>query len=67
MEVCVDIEEELLLEFDRAARAHNVTRNIALHRAITAWLSQARRDAALRELFDMEFDPGSCGGDRSVS
>jgi len=58
MEVCVDIDEESLCEFDRAARANNITRNIAVRGAITAWLSQARRDAALRELFGVGFDPG---------
>jgi phage-related protein len=29
MEVCVDIDEELLCEFDRVAQAHHVTRNAA--------------------------------------
>jgi hypothetical protein len=52
MEVCVDIDEELLCEFDRAAQAQNITRNTAVLGAIAAWLSQARRDAALSELFD---------------
>jgi metal-responsive CopG/Arc/MetJ family transcriptional regulator len=64
MEVNVDIDEELLREFDRAVRAHSITRNAAVQGAITAWLSQARRDAALRALFDTEFDPESSGGDR---
>ena len=61
MEVCVDIDEELLCEFDRAAQAHNVTRNAAARAAIAAWLSQARRDAVLSELFDTAAsgaDPG---------
>jgi hypothetical protein len=57
MELNVDIDEELLREFDRAVRVHNITRDTAVRGAITAWLSQARRDAALRELFDTEFDP----------
>jgi len=52
MEVCVDIDEELLSEFDRAAQAQNITRNTAARGAIAAWLSQARRDAVLSELFD---------------
>jgi hypothetical protein len=67
MEICVDIDEELLSEFDRAARDHNITRNIAVRGAITAWLAQVRRDAAIHELFDMEFDPVSSGGDGSAS
>jgi phage-related protein len=46
MEVCVDIDDELLCEFDRAAQARNITRNAAARGAIAAWLSQARRDAA---------------------
>jgi hypothetical protein len=67
MEVCVDIDEELLREFDRAVRVHNTTRNTAVRGAITAWLSQARRDAALRELFEIQCDPGPPGADRSAS
>lgn len=59
MEIHVDIDEELLRDFDRAARAHSITRNVAVRGAIIAWLSQARRDAALRELFDTEIDRGS--------
>jgi hypothetical protein len=61
MEVCVDIDEELLCEFDRAAQAQNITRNTAARGAIAAWLSQARRVAALSKLFDMASsgaDPG---------
>jgi hypothetical protein len=54
MELRIDIDEELLREFDRAARVHNITRNTAVLGAITAWLSQARRDAVLRDLFDTE-------------
>jgi hypothetical protein len=65
MEICVDIDEELLCEFDRVARDHDITRSIAVRQAITAWLSQARRDMALRELFDMGSDAESSGGDRS--
>jgi metal-responsive CopG/Arc/MetJ family transcriptional regulator len=64
MEVNVDIDEELLREFDQAARAHSITRSVAVRGAITAWLSQARRDAALRELFETGFDPESSGGVR---
>lgn len=67
MQICVDIDEELLCEFDRAARARDITRNTAVREAITAWLSQARRDTALRELFDMGSDAESSGGDQSVS
>lgn len=52
MEVCVDIDDELLYEFDRAAKARNITRNAAAREAIAAWLSQGRRDAALSELFN---------------
>jgi hypothetical protein len=58
MEVCVDIDEELLCVFDRAAQAHNITRNTAARVAIAAGLSQGRRDAALNELFDTA-SPGS--------
>lgn len=61
MEVYVDIDEELLREFDRAVLVHNMTRNSAVRGAITAWLSQARRDAAISELFDTASsgaDPG---------
>ena len=57
MEVHVDIDEALLREFDRTVRAQHITRSAAVRGAITAWLSQARRDAALRELFDAETDP----------
>jgi phage-related protein len=63
MEVCVDIDEELLCEFDRAAQAHNITRNAAARGAIAAWLSQTRRDAALSELFDT----ASSGADPGIS
>jgi metal-responsive CopG/Arc/MetJ family transcriptional regulator len=52
MEVHVDIDEELLREFDGAVLVHNMTRNTAVRGAIAAWLSQSRRDAALSELFD---------------
>jgi hypothetical protein len=65
MEVLVDIEECLLGDFDRAARIQNITRNAAIRGAITDWLSQARRDAVVRELFDAEFE--SSGTDRSDS
>ena len=57
MEIRVDIDEELLCEFDLAARSINVTRNTAVRGAIAAWVSQARRDTTLRELFEVEFDP----------
>lgn len=67
MEICVDMDEELLCEFDRAARARDITRNTAVREAIMAWLSQARRDTALRELFDMGSNAESSGGDQSVS
>ena len=63
MEVCVDIDHELLCEFDGAARAQNITRNTAARAAIAAWLSQARRDAALSELFDT----ASSGADQGYS
>ncbi len=59
MEISIDIDEELLCEFDRAARANNITRSTAVRGAITAWVSQARRDATLRELFDADFDSES--------
>ena len=62
MEVCVDIDEELLCEFDRAAQAYNITRSAAARGAIAAWLSQARRDAALSELFDT----ASSGADPAI-
>ncbi len=61
MDVRVEIDEELLREFDQAARAQSITRNVAVRGAIAAWLSQARRDAALRELFSTELDAGSLG------
>ncbi len=64
VDVHVDIDEELLREFDQAARAHRITRSVAVRGAITTWLSQARRDAALREMFDTEYDSGQCGEDR---
>jgi metal-responsive CopG/Arc/MetJ family transcriptional regulator len=67
MEFNVDIDERLLSEFDRAVRAHDITRSAAVRGAITAWLSQARRDAALRKLFDADFHPESCATDRSAS
>ena len=58
MDVHVDIDEELLADLDRAAQACSITRNVAVRGAITAWLSQSRRDAVLRELFDTELgDP----------
>jgi hypothetical protein len=64
MEVYVDIDEELLRKFDGAVRVHNMTRNTAARGVIAAWLSQARRDAALSELFDTASsgaDPGIPG------
>jgi metal-responsive CopG/Arc/MetJ family transcriptional regulator len=63
MEVCVDIDEELLCEFDRAAQAQNITRNAAARGAISAGLSHSRRDAALSELFDT----ASSGADPGIS
>ena len=63
MEIYVDIEEDLLCELDQAARILNITRNMAIRDAVTAWLSQARRDAAIRELFEAEFE--SSGADQS--
>jgi metal-responsive CopG/Arc/MetJ family transcriptional regulator len=59
MEISIDIDEELLCEFDGVAQANNITRNTAVRGAITAWVSQARRDATLCELFDSEFNPES--------
>ncbi len=59
MEISIDIDEDLLCEFDQAARANNISRSIAVRGAITAWVSQARRDATLRELFDVGFDSES--------
>jgi len=64
MDVCVDIDEELLREFDQAARANRITRDVAVRGAMAAWLYQARRDVALRELFDEDFDLASCGAAR---
>ena len=63
MDLRVDIDEELLREFDQSARAQRISRDIAVRGAITAWLSQARRDAALRELFEEEAD-AERGGDQ---
>lgn len=57
----INIDEELLREFDQSARAQRITRDVAVRGAITAWLSQTRRDAALRELFEAEIDAESCG------
>ena len=57
MEISVDIDADLLCEFDGAAQANNTTRNTAVREAIKAWVSQARRDATLRELFDSEPNP----------
>ena len=59
MEISIDIDEELLCEFDGAARANNITRNTAVRGAITVWVSQARRDATVRELFESEFNAES--------
>ncbi len=59
MEISIDIDEELLCEFDQAAREGNITRGAAVRGAIVAWVSQARRDATIRELFDAESDSGS--------
>ena len=56
MDLRVDIDEELLREFDQSARAQRISRDIAVREAISAWLSQARRDAALRDLFGAEVD-----------
>lgn len=64
MDAQVDIDEELLREFDQAAQSQSITRNDAVRGAIATWLSQARRDAALRELFDSELD---AAGDRFVA
>ena len=59
MDISVDIDEELLREFDQSARAQRISRDVAVRGAITAWLSQARRDAALRELFEAEVESHS--------
>jgi pimeloyl-ACP methyl ester carboxylesterase len=60
-DVQVDIDEELLREFDQAAQSQSITRNDAVRGALATWLSQARRDAALRELFDSELEADSLG------
>lgn len=54
MDLRVDIDEELLREFDQSAQAQRISRDVAVRGAIAAWLSQSRRDAALRELFEAE-------------
>ncbi len=59
MEICVDIDDELLGELDHAAHNQHITREVAFQGAVSAWLSQARRDAALRMLFEPEYGPGS--------
>ena len=59
MKIYVDIDEESLREFDQAARAHSITRSTAVREAITAWLSQTRRDAVILEMFDVEVGPVS--------
>ena len=56
MDLRVDIDEELLREFDQSVRAQRISMDVAVRGAITAWLSQARRDAALRELFGAEVE-----------
>jgi hypothetical protein len=34
----------------------NITRDAAFREALTAWVAQARRDAVIHELFELEFD-----------
>jgi hypothetical protein len=67
MKFNIDIDEGILCELDQAAQAHNITRNTAVRGAITAWLSQARRDAALLAMFETESDSASTEEDRSSS
>ena len=62
MDLRIDIDEELLREFEQSARAQRITRDAAVRGAITTWLSQARREAALRELFEEDVDAESHGG-----
>jgi predicted transcriptional regulator len=59
MDIHVDIDDELLREFDQLAQTHNITRDAAVRGAIAAWVSQARRDATILELFEPEFLRGN--------
>jgi hypothetical protein len=56
MEANVEIDEDLLDVLDRAVRFQGVTRDEAIKEALTAWVAQARRNAVIRELFEVEFD-----------
>ena len=56
MEANVEIDEDLLDALDRAVRVQGVTRDEAIKEALTAWVAQARRDAVIRELFEVELD-----------
>ena len=56
MEANVEIDEDLLDALDRAVRVQGVSRDEAIKEALTVWVAQARRDAVIRELFEVELD-----------
>ena len=56
MEIQVKIDEDVLIEFDQAAGLRNLTRNAAVREAFSMWLSQARRDQVIFDLYDDESD-----------
>jgi metal-responsive CopG/Arc/MetJ family transcriptional regulator len=56
MELNVETDEDLLDAIDRAARFQGITRDEAIKEALTAWVAQARRNAVIQELFEVEFD-----------
>ena len=56
MEPSVETDKDLLEAIDRAARSQNITRDEAINEALTSWVAQARRNAVIHELFEVEFD-----------
>jgi ribbon-helix-helix CopG family protein len=67
MEISVKIDEDLLAAVDRAARFQNIARDEAFRGALRAWVAQARRDAVIHELFEMEFDSDFTSGRPTTS
>jgi predicted transcriptional regulator len=54
MEVHFDIDDELLSKLTTVAREHDIPRDAAFRIALADWISQARREATVRELFEVQ-------------
>ena len=53
MEVHFDIDDGLLRELGRTAREKRIPTDAAFRVAVADWISQARREATVRKLFEL--------------